>query len=198
MTIDKAKVVKGETLEVTLREIGPDKKAYTSSQSHPSQVHPDLLAAFKTLRLHFALLSGYIQFKGIKEKDFNNEELVEDYTVIGVSLKEGDNPGFVLTGQKKLANGKAVTLNTPFTRFEESEETGYKFINDLQGKLDRVVEEVKEYLGGKFADDPQGRLFDENATSGTTNTNTEDLEAVEEGDPNHGDPDLWAGGIRPQ
>jgi hypothetical protein len=193
MKIEKAKVIKGETLEVTLQKPGPDGKKFYAVETHPSTVHPDLLQAYANLRLHFALLSGYMPVKGIKEKDFVKEDLVEEFTVIGFSLKDGDNPGFVLTGQKKLANGKVVTVNTPFTRFEESEETGYKFIEDLEEKIQRAVKEVEEYLGGKFATDPQQQLpFGQGDQPPSANNNEE-----EEPEEAEGDPEIWEGGKRP-
>lgn len=197
MKIKKIKILK-DVVSVTFTERKEDGTIKSVTEDHETKPHPDLLQSLANLRAHFGLLTGYIPSKSIKKIETPAEDLVESFNVYALSVKTGDDEGVVISGQKTLENGKKVTVNTPFTRFTEGEESAYKFTDDLIQKVERANKEIESFLdGSKKADDPQGKLFEQAPTlppaSGTRNTDTEDAELVEEG----GDAEVWKDGKRP-
>src|SRR4051812_37043600 len=122
MTIKKIKIVK-DTLEVSFTERKEDGTNKTVTELHETPPHPDMLQAFANLRAHWGILVGYIRLKDVKKIETPPEDLVEPFSVHAVSIKTGDDEGVVLTGQRRLDNGSKVTVNTPFTRFSEGEES---------------------------------------------------------------------------
>lgn len=157
--IQKAKLVEGERLEVTyFRNGGKDET--TVNEKHKATVHPDLKKSFSDMAIHLALLSDFAVTSDIDDITSPDEELTRKFEVRGFSYggAEGEE-GVVLSGHKILRNGKALGLNTPFTRFTEAEESIYQFIDDLQDRLDHACDEVKAYImGAKIAPDPQPEL----------------------------------------
>lgn len=150
--IKKAKLVKDNKLEVGFTRSDNGETVYVNER-HNAVAHPDLLAALASLRVHLGIISECIEPpKSIKKYPV---ELVEKLKVTAYSIGGKDDEGFVLTGQKILSTGKALIMNTPFTRFEEDEESVYRYTDDLQKCLDAVETEVMEYLNGKHAPDPQ-------------------------------------------
>lgn len=162
VTIKKAKLVKkGESFDVLYERITEEEKApVTVSETHKTPVHPDMRAAFDNLRIHLAILCGYVLKKEVKDIEIPKEELYDAFHVTAFSMgKDKDDPGIVLSGHKILPNGKAQILNCPFTRFEEGEQSVYPFVDDLVKKVDRLQLEINAYLfEGKRADDPQQQL----------------------------------------
>jgi hypothetical protein len=162
VTIKKAKLVKkGESFDVLYERITEEEKAPVSvSETHKTPVHPDMRAAFDNLRIHLAVLCGYVLKKEVKDIETPKEELYNAFHVTAFSMgKDKDDPGIVLSGHKILANGKAQILNCPFTRFEEGEQSVYPFVDDLVKKVARLQLEINAYLfEGKRADDPQQQL----------------------------------------
>jgi hypothetical protein len=120
------------------------------------EVHPDLKNAFIGLRIHFAVLADYVKIKQVPNPVQFKEELVADFRVTGFSIGGSDDDfGVVLTGLKTTPSGKTVTINTPFTRFIEAEESAYKHIDELSEQIDTIKAEVELFKGGKKAPDPQ-------------------------------------------
>jgi len=146
---------KGETgLHTTLEDDGPCPGP--SVKTGNNRCHQDMINAMQGLRSHLAVLTGYLT-----EKNAKRVELLENFHVNGYSI--GGKPGkegIVIKGYRINDYGKAVTLNTPFTRFQEEEEEGlYTLIDDLQKKVVRIEEEVVEYITkGKKWEDPQQEL----------------------------------------
>jgi hypothetical protein len=160
LTIEKVKMVKNDYLKVDFSKIEPD--ATTSSDSYENKmrpVHPDCRAAFKNLSVHLGLLCDYLSTRQIKEIDKYDQELVEAFHVTGISIGGGDGEeGIVLTGHKITKSGKAVILNSPFTRFEEDEKTVYRHVDNLRTRVDAVIQEAKLYLEGKRGEEAQQKL----------------------------------------
>lgn len=191
MEIKKIKIVKAGVL-VEFSERKSDGTIKKVSEEHETTPHPDLFQSFANLRAHFAILTGYLPAKAIKKIETPAEDLVDTFTVHGLSIKTGDDEGVVITGQKTLDNGKKVTVNTPFTRFGEGDESAYKFIEDLVDKVERAEVEISAYLdGSKKADDPQGKLFEDKPVNRIQNTDTEDAQLVDDGE-------IWENGQRPK
>jgi hypothetical protein len=119
--------------------------------------HKDLKEALAALRVHLAILTEYVS-----ESQAKNKDLIDKFTVTGYSLDGADEEsGFVITGYRTGLRGN-TTLNTPYTRFQQTEKNPYSLMHDLISKVDVAEAEVLKYLlEGKCAEDPQGDLFDD-------------------------------------
>lgn len=160
LEIEKVKLVKGETLEVSYTRVADDgQKSNVKNESFEAPIHPDLLQCFKNLAIHLAVMCYYVKAKDVKNISSPDEKLSEGFVVRGISYGgDDDDQGITLTGHY-LGDGKPVILNTPFRRFGESEQTGYKFIDDLETRLNRLTDEVEAYMKGeKRGTDPQGKI----------------------------------------
>lgn len=165
--IKSAKVTKKEHLTCTyirkeskVKEGGEafTKETNVTEDDNKTEIHPDLKKAFAALVPHLVLLC---EFSSVKSLDKLTEAETEPFTVTSYSIggKDDENTGIVLTGQKKLKTGKVMVFNTPFTRFEEDEKSGYRFVDDLQTKLGILNDEIEKFLfEGKQADPAQRSL----------------------------------------
>lgn len=160
INIEKFKLIKGEFPEITFSRIEKDATPTSVKESHKTPVHPDLLNSLKSLCIHLGLICDFLDTKDIKKIEKYDESLIDKFRVTGISIGGSDGEeGVVLTGQKINKKGMAVILNSPFTRFEESPDTAYKFVDDLREKVDVVIEEVKAYMNGsKVGEEKQGKL----------------------------------------
>jgi hypothetical protein len=159
ISIIKVKLIKKESLDISYTESDSTEVA----ESHKTPVHQDLKNALQALAPHLACIVEYIGKTSIL-----NKELVENFTVTGYSIGgDEDDRGVVITGYRTLKSGKTVTLNTPFTRFEELPETAYYFISDVREKIDAIETEVLAYLDGSKigATQPQLPFPKENKTT---------------------------------
>lgn len=196
MQIKKVKLedkgAEGATIIFIERPEGRKERKTTYEDQTP--VHADLVQAFQNLAIHLAILTGYVSVKQVKNVETPKPELVDGYWINSLSVKSGDDPGVVISGHKVLETGKAVILNTPFQRFEEGEESAYKFTDDLVDKIERAEKEVNAYVDGtKKGDDPQLGLFP--AQEPKLDGQTEDLEFEEIAE---GDAEVWKDGQRPK
>lgn len=206
MRIKKAKL-KDDALEVVYTERKPDGTVKTVTESHETKVHPDLVQSFENLKIHLAILCGFVALKQVKKIETPPEDLTENFHVRGISIKTGDDEGVVISGHFiNPLTKKAVILNTPFQRYTEQEESAYKFTDDLIEKVERANAEVNSYLdGSKKAEEPQQAInFPE--TPAPQNRLPEDIES-EDVDPNAStseqiaqrleDKEIWKDGKRP-
>lgn len=76
----------------------------------------------------------------------------------GYHISGEDRDQIVLTGQKTLRTGKILTFNTPVLRMTEEGENAYKFAAELHQAVEKCQTQVREFLNGKTAEDPQGRI----------------------------------------
>jgi hypothetical protein len=161
--IKKAKIVKDKTLELSYVKTEDDKSVTKVNEEHNAEVHRDLKRAFAGLDPHLAIINEFIKSSTVIEIEKVDAELVNDFHATGYSIGGDDgDEGIVISGRKTLSNGKAFNFNTVFTRFTATEETGYKFVDDLLKKIGIIEAEVVAYLNdGKKADDAQGSLFDD-------------------------------------
>lgn len=160
LTIEKVKLNKKVGLHIGFLKIEKGGTSVTSpSEYHDAPVHDDLKAAFRELRVHFALICGYLSVKQIKDVDSFDPSLIENFQVKAVSIGgNNDDKGVTLSGNLTLANGKVHNFNSPFYPFEEVEEKRYRHMDKLQAAVDNVIQETKEYLGGKRGPDPEPEL----------------------------------------
>jgi len=159
VVIKKMKLVKKEFITLSYSRIEADGSTTNVNEDHKAPVHNDLKSKFQSLSVHLALLCDYLSTRQIKDINAYDPELVSNFFVTGVSIGgNDDDEGIVLTGYKITRSDKAVILNTPFARIEEVQETKYRYMDDLTGKVDELQKEIELYLGGKRGPDPQGSL----------------------------------------
>lgn len=171
LTIDKAKLVKGETLDYQYLKTDDTGAKSKGSESLKAPVHADLKQAFENLGIHLAIMCGYVPSSKVKDIETPKPELSEGFHVTSYSIGgDEDDQGVVISGHKLLPDGKAVILNTPFRRFTESEQSRYVFMDDLQERLDRLDTEVRSYVdGSKRGADAQLNLFEGDEKKETVN-----------------------------
>lgn len=157
----RVKLIKGgEKLELGIKESGTIQADDTKECKNA--VHPDLSTAVQSLAVHLAILCDFIDPKQSKDTDE-----IEKFTVTGYSIggKEGEE-GVTITGMRKTKTGQKYSINSPFTRFDASEESRYILMNDLQSKMDTIEDEVMKYLfeGKMLQPDMFAASKDENVT----------------------------------
>lgn len=186
-----------EGLTVIFFDTPKDRKKRKTTLEDETPVHADLIQSYQNLAIHFAILTGYVQPKQVKNIKTPDPKLTEGFWINGLSVKSGDDPGVIISGHRKLENGKAVILNTPFQRLQEGEETAYKYQDDLNDKLERAEEEISAFIDGtKKGDDPQMGLFDGQEAQermDSENVTEEELEEMT----TEGDAEVWKDGQRP-
>lgn len=122
-------------------------------------VHDDFRNAVDELAPHYALLTGYASFaRGLKIETLKTA--TSNFHVSGYSIGGKDeDEGIVITGHIIVNfSGKAVIVNSPFTRFNEGEETRYKFMDQLIECVQQIINEAREYINGKFKPEAQQQI----------------------------------------
>lgn len=162
MQVTKAKISRGKFVEVHVEKPGVTKPREAGEMIFDPP-HPDQLNAWDALAIHFAIMTGYVAAKDVDITDVD-PELIKNFTVSAFSIGgEEQGGGVVLTGQHRLADGP-ITINTRFTRFEQKEDTRYKFMDDLIEKLEVLKTEMLAFYNStKVGKDPQGNLFEQPA-----------------------------------
>ena len=159
ITIEKIKIVDKTFFLIGFTKIESDH----STSSHPGElyegrfIHPDTHEKFRRLRIHWAILCGYIP--SIKVKDVENYDttVLDSYVVSGISIKPEED--FQLTGYRINELKKAVNTTTPYTLFNQDEKSAYRFSDEIRDLIDDIVIDVQEYIAGKkVGEDPQGKL----------------------------------------
>lgn len=157
----KSKIVKkGESLTVEYSRQEKDGTMTIINEDHKATVHQDLKNAYVGLAIHFAILSDYVTVKMVKNISNYDSDLIEPFTVSGIHRGGAEDEEYViLTGHKLTASGKAVIINTPMLKLNsEDEEKGYKYMDHLLERIEHCEKEVKAYLAGKHAPEPQTSL----------------------------------------
>src|SRR5688572_8063167 len=75
------------------------------NEKHSAPFHDDLLTAFGNLRIHLAVMTGFVSPSQVKQIQTPKEELYEDFTITGFSMgSDDDDPGVTVTGGRNLPN----------------------------------------------------------------------------------------------
>lgn len=131
-------------------------------ERHDDFLHPDLIAAFGSLRIHAACTSGFINPNDIENIKTPSQEFIDMFRVNQFSIgKDEDDPSVKITAGIYVPwmNNGYVAFNTPNIRYEQPE--GYKHMKDLKKRIERCCKEILSYLdGSKRGEDPQGSLFE--------------------------------------
>ena len=148
--IKKAKIKDDLFLYVEYTEELQGRSKKDTKLSCTIPIHEDLKFSFDKLHRHLAILCDEV--KAPKKGDFAGIQFPE-FGVRGFSIGGNDeNEGVTISGWKEGKYG-TVNLNTPFTKFEDTE---YPFISDLGGDIQSAVFEVEQYLfEGKRAPEKQ-------------------------------------------
>lgn len=148
--IKKAKIKDDLFLDVEFTEDLPGHSKKDTKLSCTIPIHDDMKAAFKRLHVHLAIICD--QRSAPKKKDFETTEY-ETFDVRGFTISGNDeNEGVTISGQFDGKYG-VVNLNTPFTKWEDSD---YPFASELSADVERALYEVNEYLfNGKRAPERQ-------------------------------------------
>lgn len=127
------------------------------AETHSAIVQPEITDEFDRMKVHFAIMSGYIKAGDVEDIAMPDPALVESFTVkqfsIGGSPDDGTD-GVTLSGSKILPNGKAHNFNTPFYRFTEGEASRYTFMDDLVACLSNLETEIIAYKQGEKRGQP--------------------------------------------
>ena len=151
-TIKKAKVTKGNTLEVELIEHHEDKTDREVTVKCDQLTHNDLLVAFDKLKYHLSMICEQSETGQLTFEAFNRESDLRNFKVTSFSIGgSDDNEGVTITGQKELHNLKILNLNTPFTKYVDEVEP-YAYQSELVIDIMACIGEVELYMfEGKYA-----------------------------------------------
>lgn len=164
MELTKVKIIQKKNAEILFRQKNDDGKTIKGTHESDGIPHPDFFTAMKSLRVHYAILTGYEQPKNVKKPEEHNTELIESFHVSGFSIhgKDEEDQAIIITGHRiHPISGKAIIINTPLTKLNEDEKTSYKFSEQLIEAVDQVKKEAKAYMGGKYEPTAQTALFDQ-------------------------------------
>lgn len=148
-TIKKAKLTKGRTLEITLKEyaeVGGNMATNEVVKKCGYLAHDDLLSAFEDIVPHMM---------NICEMHGN----AGDFNVTGFVLSQSEETNAVMfMGSKTLSTGKVLNLNTPLQDMFGSD---YRLEDELNEAVEKAISEVEQYLDGKCAVKQTKIEFDE-------------------------------------
>lgn len=152
--IKKAKIKDDLFLEVEFTENLPGHSKNDTKLTSTVPVHEDLKSSFEKLHKHLAILCDEV---GAPKKGQFETATFPDFFVRGFSVSGSDeNEGVTISGYKEGKFGP-VNLNTPFTKWEDSE---YPFTSELGADIEAALHEVDQYLfHGKRAPEKQLDMF---------------------------------------
>lgn len=122
-----------------------------TTRKFPFNIHDELRGALDNLKPHFAILTESLRvLKGQNLANITGSTELEGFEVTGFeSKKQGDNFGVIISGHRKLQDGRTVKFSTPFINFDV-EISEYDYIVELNADVDIAKEEAIEYINGKF------------------------------------------------
>lgn len=161
--ITKGKILKGDKVEIEFtQQNSMDEEPAKGTYEHSAPPRKQLKSAMGALAIHACLLGEFIPLSSVGDISRPNPNLTKDFNVSGFTIHNTgtEKEGVTITAQKMLSNGKALGFNTPVTRFEDQSENAYSYLDELSDSIELCKDEMLEYLNGKHAEDPQGKLFD--------------------------------------
>lgn len=158
--ITKGKMLKGDIISIEYLKKDGDSKPAECSEKHSDPPRKEFKDAFGSLAIHAALLGEFIALTSVDVINDLDMEIVKDYNCSGFTVVASgeEDEGIILTAQKTLKNGKILGFNTPTTRFNDESDTAYPYLDELAESIDTCKFEIREYLSGKHAVDPQLKL----------------------------------------
>jgi len=158
ITIQGAKFLR-ERAEIDFtEERGGKLKPYKANEEYTDTPHPDLIAAFKRLKVHAAIIGEFAEPQEVGDITKPVHPVLSDIFVLGFSISGKDRDQVSFSVQKRLRTGKMMGLNLPLQKIGGDTTGAYQYSRELQEVLDTCVDEVTEYLNGKVGDPEQGEL----------------------------------------
>jgi len=142
------------------------KVEYNDTKHTKAQLHPDLINAFKKLRVHFALISCQIPDEAVKKNMFDSLDAyglkdLKQFVCNQVIVSGlGQERGVQLGGRRIVKQNKVINWLTPLIKLSD-ESTYYDYKVDLHNDLENVIEEADECLNGKYLEVTQTEIEDE-------------------------------------
>lgn len=155
ITVRKAALTAGNGLSLEMSERQKDGTYVDSKSDYSAAVHPDLKEAFRRLNIHLALVSEYISSDSVEDIDRPEPALLDKYNVNSISYLP-DDAGVKISGTVELTSGKKMSLSPPTVKWDDDPAYGYS--SELAEITNLVMAEIKSYLGGKHAPEPQQEL----------------------------------------
>lgn len=168
MTIKKARLLKvkdGFGLDLTIESKDKAGAVMNGQDKYHGLIHPDLRKAFDRLKVHLALISGFVPISEVPDIANPNMELFEKFHIHGYSVGGDDGEGtqgITLSGHMITYRGKAQNYHTPFELFDTAPEARYIYMDDLQAALLDLDTENQAYLGGKRGEPSKKEPEDKN------------------------------------
>lgn len=161
LIFEKAKLIKqGEKVEITFKKKSDNGMKSNGGELFHAVPHSDLKLAFEALTIHFCLMTGQVPIKTVKDVSNYKPEIIEGFRVSSYSMG-GDREGVTITGTRLLPNGKAFNANTPYYKFEESDQTRYAFMDELIEDIETLECELRQYVtGAKLGNEQQLNMFE--------------------------------------
>lgn len=158
ITVHGAKFLR-ERAEIDFtEERGGKLKPYKANEEYTDTPHPDLIAAFKRLKVHAAIIGEFAEPQEVGDINKPAHRVLSDIFVLGFSISGKDRDQVSFSVQKRLRTGKMMGINLPLQKIGGDTTGAYKYSEELQDVLDKCIEEVTEYLNGKVGDPEQGEL----------------------------------------
>ncbi len=157
MEIQKVKITKDNTCVVTYSNADGDVIIHQGGNI----IHKDLREAMNALIPHLAILT---EQREAYNRDLTevraNEDLPLRLFVFGLNIS-GDslNTGVAIIGQRNLASGKMLALNSPVAMLDGDTDV-YQYADDLFQLVENVKYEVREYVEQRKWAVKQGELFE--------------------------------------
>lgn len=147
--IKKANIREGLFLYVEFTEElqGHNRKENKINSTVP--IHEDLKNSFDALHRHLAILCDEVN---VSKKSEFSELVFPAFDARGFTIGGSTESGVTISGSKDGKYG-TVNLNTPFTKYDESE---YPYMPELTLDIEACIYEVEQYLfEGKRAPEKQ-------------------------------------------
>lgn len=160
INITTAKVL-NEEVYAEWWELENEKRADTSKTIH-EKPHADLVNVMNKLAVHAALIGEFLPLEAIEDINKPDHPELKKFEVKGFSLSGKNEERFILTCQKTLVAGN-LGFNTPLRSFDDTSDNAYKYLPELKVLIEKVKDEIREYLNGKHGEEEQGDLFKDNA-----------------------------------
>ncbi|QES88832.1 hypothetical protein [Rhizosphaericola mali] len=144
----KSATLKDEMCDYTYELLTGKSKGDVLSRDGVHIVHEDLSEAFKELLIFVAHIDGVFAHFAQNDtplKDLEAKAIVDTYNITGFKISGvEENKSVVLYGSKNVQYGK-IPLTLPKIKFSGS----YLYIEELQNRLYKVLNEVELYMEGK-------------------------------------------------
>lgn len=129
---------------------GPNKGDIIPNRKGAHMIHDDLKESFSELDVFLAHIDGAFNAWATNQtplQDFESESELGLYSVISFKIVGNEENKSVVFSGYKHTNYGVISFDTPRIKFTSS----YLYIEELQLRLNKAIEEVELYMNGKKA-----------------------------------------------